>query len=121
MTVIIRRTVSILRLNLKTHLYHTSPYPRTDESGLYGIHHLKTPKGFQRFVDDAIERSDELVKYISGMPSSIEVVRAMDEISDTVCAVADSAELCRHTHPDRGFVEEANMASMRIQEFIHVR
>lgn len=25
-------------------------------TGLYGFDHLKTPKGFQRFVDDAIER-----------------------------------------------------------------
>ena len=29
----------------------------TKETGLYGFDHLKTPKGFQRFVDDAIERS----------------------------------------------------------------
>ncbi|KAI9123372.1 hypothetical protein K1719_004672 [Acacia pycnantha] len=28
--------------------------------------------------------------------STSEIVRAMDEISDTVCSVVDSAELCRH-------------------------
>ncbi|RVW35279.1 Mitochondrial intermediate peptidase, mitochondrial [Vitis vinifera] len=65
--------------------------------------------------------SSELVTYISGMPSSAEIVRAMDEISDAVCSVVDSAELCRHTHPDREFVEEANKASMRINEYLHVR
>uniref|UniRef100_A0A6N2NGG8 Peptidase M3A/M3B catalytic domain-containing protein n=1 Tax=Salix viminalis TaxID=40686 RepID=A0A6N2NGG8_SALVM len=52
-------------------------------TGLYGFDHLKNPKGFQRFVDDAIERSGELVNYISSMPSSAEIVRAMDEISNT--------------------------------------
>ncbi|KAK8587191.1 hypothetical protein V6N13_086193 [Hibiscus sabdariffa] len=88
-------------------------------TGLYGFDHLKSPKGFQRFVDDAIERSAELVDYISGMPSSVEIIRAMDEISDTVCSVVDSAELCRQTHPARGFVEEANKASMRINEYLH--
>ncbi|KAF3433125.1 hypothetical protein FNV43_RR24227 [Rhamnella rubrinervis] len=88
-------------------------------TGLYGFDHLKAPKGFQRFVDEAIQRSGELVADIASMPSSAEVIRAMDEISNTVCSVVDSAELCRHTHPDREFVEEANKASMRINEYLH--
>lgn len=54
------------------------------------------------------------------MPESSEIIRAMDEISDTLCSVVDSAELCRNTHPDREFVEEANKASMRINEYLHV-
>ncbi|WRX17353.1 Peptidase M3A/M3B catalytic domain - like 3 [Theobroma cacao] len=90
-------------------------------TGLYGFDHLKSPKGFQRFVDEAIERSGELVDYISGMPSSAEIIRAMDEISDTVCSVVDSAEFCRQTHPAREYVEEATKASMRINEYLHVR
>ncbi|XP_063949400.1 mitochondrial intermediate peptidase, mitochondrial isoform X3 [Daucus carota subsp. sativus] len=43
----------------------------------------------------------ELVDYIAGMPSSKEILQAMDEISDTVCTVLDSTTLCRQTHPDR--------------------
>lgn len=35
---------------------HTSTASLIQETGLYGFNHLKTPKGFQRFVDDAIER-----------------------------------------------------------------
>lgn len=31
-----------------------------------------------------LNRSQELVNYIAGMPSSPEIIRAMDEISDTV-------------------------------------
>ncbi|XP_041007330.1 mitochondrial intermediate peptidase, mitochondrial isoform X1 [Juglans microcarpa x Juglans regia] len=104
-----------------TRHYRTSVVaPQTGAStGLYGFDHLKSPKGFQRFVDDAIERSGELVAYISSMPSSAEIIRAMDEISDTVCSVVDSAELCRNTHPDREFTEEANKAAMRINEYLH--
>ncbi|XP_038896956.1 mitochondrial intermediate peptidase, mitochondrial isoform X1 [Benincasa hispida] len=88
-------------------------------TGLYGFEHLKSPQGFRRFVDEAIERSGELVTFISSMPPSAEVVRAMDEISNTVCSVFDSAELCRQTHPDREFVEEANKAAMRMNEYFH--
>ncbi|KAI3833118.1 hypothetical protein MKW92_003637, partial [Papaver armeniacum] len=63
--------------------------------------------------------SGELVSYISESPSNVEIIRAMDEISDTVCSVVDSAELCRNTHPDREYVEEANKATMRIHEYLH--
>ncbi|XP_042511651.1 mitochondrial intermediate peptidase, mitochondrial [Macadamia integrifolia] len=85
--------------------FYAAVAPDSGETGLYGFEILKTPKGFQRFVDEAIERSSELISYVSGMPSSTEIIRAMDEISDTVCSVVDSAELCRNTHPDR-FVSE---------------
>ncbi|KAL1222217.1 Mitochondrial intermediate peptidase [Cardamine amara subsp. amara] len=90
-----------------------------DATGLYGFDQLKTAKGFQRFVADAIERSGELVNYVSGMPSSPEIVKAMDEISDTVCRVVDSAELCRQTHPDKEFVEEATKAAVAMNEYLH--
>ncbi|XP_051138147.1 mitochondrial intermediate peptidase, mitochondrial [Andrographis paniculata] len=98
---------------------HSVTAPSVRETGLYGFDDLKTPKGFQRMVEDAIERSDELVNYIGGMPSAPEIIKAMDEISDTVCKVIDSAELCRHTHPDREFVEEASKASLRINEYLN--
>ncbi|XP_006854483.3 probable mitochondrial intermediate peptidase, mitochondrial isoform X1 [Amborella trichopoda] len=88
-------------------------------NGLYGLPILNTPKGFQHFVDQAIHRSGELIAYISKLPPSSETIRAMDEISDTVCSVVDSAELCRNTHPDREYVEEANKASMKIYEYLH--
>ncbi|OVA03024.1 Peptidase M3A/M3B [Macleaya cordata] len=122
-----RRTSSIFRskyflsLNFTTssNNYITSVASQNEESGLYGFKILKTAKGFRRFVDEAIERSGELVSYISELPPSVELIRAMDDISDTVCSVVDSAELCRNTHPDKEFVEEANNASIRIHEYLH--
>ncbi|XP_072985916.1 mitochondrial intermediate peptidase, mitochondrial [Typha latifolia] len=97
----------------------TSAAAGVADTGLYGFPVLKTGKGFRRFVDEAIERSNELVSYVSQLPPSMEIIRAMDEISDTVCSVIDSAELCRNTHPDREYVEEADKASMRIYEYLH--
>lgn len=35
---------------------HSATAPLVKETGLYGFDHLKTAKGFQRMVDDAIER-----------------------------------------------------------------
>ncbi|KAI3835452.1 hypothetical protein MKX03_034542 [Papaver bracteatum] len=97
----------------------TSITSQNEDSGLYGFKILNSAKGFRRFVDEAIERSGELVSYISESLSNVEIIRAMDEISDTVCSVVDSAELCRNTHPDREYVEEANKATMRIHEYLH--
>ncbi|KAL6131881.1 hypothetical protein ACLB2K_070254 [Fragaria x ananassa] len=121
---LLRSSASKLRLrpapiSCKSDPHQTRRHLSSTATGLYGFQHLKSPKGFQRFVDDAIERSGELVEFISGMPSSAEIIKAMDEISNTVCCVVDSAELCRHTHPNREFVEEANKASMRINEYLH--
>ncbi|KAF7824901.1 mitochondrial intermediate peptidase, mitochondrial isoform X1 [Senna tora] len=114
------RAVSQLRFKRLKWIRSFRTSAQTGEpTGLYGFHHLKTPKGFQRFVDDAIERSRELVTFISTMPSAAEIIRAMDEISNTVCSVIDSAELCRNTHPNREFVEEANKARMRVNEYLH--
>ncbi|KAJ0099538.1 hypothetical protein Patl1_19933 [Pistacia atlantica] len=124
MSTLIRRTAPIFRLNSYCSGFYSTRYLHNravngTPTGLYGFDQLKTPKGFRRFVDEAIERSTELVDYIAEMPSSMEIIRTMDEISDTVCSVVDSAELCRQTHPDREFVEEANKASMRINEYLH--
>ncbi|KAI5411364.1 variant 2, Mitochondrial intermediate peptidase [Lathyrus oleraceus] len=125
LTVARNKTVQIFRHNLPL-LRRRRNFSTT---GLYGIPHLKSPNGFQSFVDEAIQRSGELVSYISTKPSASEIMRAMDEISDTVmnlfihyykvCSVVDSAELCRQTHPNREFVEEADKASMKINEYLH--
>ncbi|KAF5204151.1 Mitochondrial intermediate peptidase, partial [Thalictrum thalictroides] len=130
MQTLIRRNASILFISKHLLYRNSSTFTKNnffssiarnngEETGLYGFELLKSPKGFQRFVDEAIERSSELVSYVSNSPPSMEIIRAMDEISDTVCSVVDSAELCRNTHPDREFVEEATKASTRINEYLH--
>ncbi|KAG9452439.1 hypothetical protein H6P81_005343 [Aristolochia fimbriata] len=101
-------------------IFEPSVGAESAQTGLYGFDLLKTAKGFRRFVDEAIHRSGELVTYISRLPPSVEIIRAMDEISDTVCSVVDSAELCRNTHPDREFVEEANNACIKMYDYLHV-
>uniref|UniRef100_A0A2P2M050 Putative mitochondrial intermediate peptidase isoform X2 n=1 Tax=Rhizophora mucronata TaxID=61149 RepID=A0A2P2M050_RHIMU len=93
MSDLICKTVWKLRFKHIPEIYNSArcfssrPLPRqagATTTGLYGFDHLKSPKGFQRFVDEAIERSGELVGAISSTSSSAEIVRAMDEISDTV-------------------------------------
>ncbi|VFQ77549.1 unnamed protein product [Cuscuta campestris] len=120
MYALIRRSSAIVGCKLQfSRTASTFTAPIINDTGLYGYSHLKTAKGFQRFAEDAIERSTELLNHISSMPSAPEIIRKLDEISDTVCSVIDAAELCRHTHPDREFVEEASRASSRLNNFLH--
>ncbi|CAH9139735.1 unnamed protein product [Cuscuta epithymum] len=119
MSALIKRSSAIF--SCKFNFFHTATFTASliNDTGLYGYSHLKTAKGFQRFADDAIERSKELLSDIAAMPPAPEIIRTLDEISDTVCSVIDAAELCRHTHPDREFVEEASQASSRLNDFLH--
>ncbi|KAK3009814.1 hypothetical protein RJ639_013939 [Escallonia herrerae] len=79
MSALLRRAVSNIRLGFRGH-FHTSVAPRPrprprpmNDTGLYGFPHLKTPKGFQRFVDDAIERFGE---NIASDPGHVDVFPA---------------------------------------------
>ncbi|KAI5066889.1 hypothetical protein GOP47_0017417 [Adiantum capillus-veneris] len=88
-------------------------------TGLYGYDVLKSASGFQAFAQDAIEKSEDLIERIRQTQPSMETISLFDELSDTVCTVVDSAELCRNTHCDSEFVEEASRASMTIYEYLN--
>jgi intermediate peptidase len=46
------------------------------------------------------------------------VVDDLDEVSDTICAVVDVAEVCRNTHPDPRFVAAAERAYIALQGYV---
>eukprot|EP00250_Pteridium_aquilinum_P035483 c9490_g1_i1 orf=69-2117(+) len=92
---------------------------RRSATGLYGYDVLKSASGFQAFAHEAIQKSDDLILRIKDTPPSMETISLFDELSDTICTVVDSAELCRNTHSDMEFVEEASQASMTIYEYLH--
>ncbi|GBG84589.1 hypothetical protein CBR_g38872 [Chara braunii] len=55
--------------------------------GLFGYALLTEPKGFRTMTSEAIERSEELIARLKMTPPSIEIVKLLDEISNTVRAV----------------------------------
>ena len=54
----------------------------------------------------------------AGAAASSGVIDDLDEISDTVCAVVDVAEVCRNTHPDARWVAAAERAYVRLQGYV---
>jgi Zn-dependent oligopeptidase len=47
-----------------------------------------------------------------------QIIRRLDKISELLCLVSDAAEACRHTHFHRDYVEHANRAHMKLQQFL---
>jgi mitochondrial intermediate peptidase len=104
-------------------------------SGLYGLHGLHLPKDFERLAIDAIDKVNDIMDDIKSRKNSnnnnkneekaqeskysaAKIVYQLDEISDTICAVVDVAELCRNTHPDREFVKAAEKTYLKLQNFV---
>ncbi|ORY87124.1 peptidase family M3-domain-containing protein [Protomyces lactucae-debilis] len=104
------------RRNLKATIGLT---PRT---GLFHNAYLKTPAGFPQFATDALHKAQWLAKEISERHATltpVAVVKALDRLSDTLCAVLDLAELVRNSHPDPAFVQGAEEAYDILHAFMN--
>jgi len=89
---------------------------KVTKSGLFGIDELKTPLGWEKLYNKHVDiinnhLNDLISNKITSKSSFKDLVTAiyrMDEISRSVCAVMDPAELCRSVHPDETFKLTAN-------------
>ena len=96
-----------------------------DRKGLFALPGLHEPSDFARLARRAVARSDDLMRGLvssgpSGFPhrSATAVIDDLDEISDTLCAVVDVAELCRNVHPDLRWVRAAENAYVELQGYV---
>lgn len=108
----------VLRKNFTTK--KTLPIlPTQAKTGLFGIDHLQGPDGFQSLRDNALEKANNLVEEIVNQPpKSQNVVTLFDELSNTLCKVADLAEFVRVVHPHPRFRARAEQASVAISSLV---
>lgn len=93
--------------------------PTQAKTGLFGIDHLQGPEGFQSLRDNALERASVLVEEIVHQPpKSQNVVTLFDELSNTLCKVADLAEFVRVVHPQPKFRARAEQTSVAISSLV---
>lgn len=71
------------------------PPPSSSRPGLFGLPGLHSPADWARLADDCVAESDRLTAAAAAAPPTAAAVRALDDLSDAVCRVADAAELCR--------------------------
>ncbi|XP_046734920.1 mitochondrial intermediate peptidase [Diprion similis] len=84
------------------------------ETGLFGIPELDDAEGFDLLKRKAMARTDELIEEATSQTRSRKIVEIFDELSDSLCKVADLAEFVRIAHPDRKFSDAAEDACIAI-------
>lgn len=90
-----------------------------DECGLFSIPQLTSYEGFYALKKNAMLKTDELIaEASSGGQRSRKMVQIFDELSDTLCKVADMAEFVRLAHPNRKFSEAAEDACISISVLV---
>lgn len=119
----------IIRRNLSTWsplatAFNTRPQKKLNfvenESGLFGIPELTSYEGFYALKKNAIIKTDELIAEASGtgVLRTRKMVEIFDELSDTLCKVADMAEFVRLAHPAQKFSEAAEDACISISGIV---
>ncbi|RLW08267.1 hypothetical protein DV515_00003126 [Chloebia gouldiae] len=87
---------------------------RLPERGLFGVPELSCPEGFQEAQDRALQESEQLVQKACSTPPGPETVMIFDQLSDSLCRVADLADFVKVAHPDFAFREAAEEACRNI-------
>lgn len=82
--------------------------------GLFDVPELHSHNGFHILKDQCIERTDMLTKEIIDTNRSRKLVEVFDELSDTLCKVADLAEFIRLAHPSSLYTKAAEAASSAV-------
>ncbi|XP_016984024.1 mitochondrial intermediate peptidase [Drosophila rhopaloa] len=85
-----------------------------DEVGLFRIPELRSFEGFYLLRDNAESRTQELISEAISEQRERKMVDIFDELSDSLCKVADLAEFVRIAHPQSKYTQAAEQACISI-------
>ncbi|XP_077197834.1 mitochondrial intermediate peptidase isoform X2 [Paroedura picta] len=83
-------------------------------TGLFGVPELSCPEGFQEAQEKSLQETERLVKKACATPPGPEIVMIFDQLSDSLCRVADLADFVKIAHPNLAFREAAEDACRNI-------
>ncbi|GFY74483.1 mitochondrial intermediate peptidase [Trichonephila inaurata madagascariensis] len=89
-----------------------------ESTGIFGYQELQEPYGFYLLKENAVGKADMLMREIKNPTRKRKMVRVFDELSDTLCKVADLAEFVRIAHPQERFSYAAKETSISISSFV---
>ena len=90
----------------------------TFQTGLFGLQGFHSPESFYEIGREAVERCDRIVGEVTSVPRPPDAILRLDELSAALCAVVDTAELCRNVHPDPAYVDAANDVIMELSSYM---
>lgn len=79
---------------------------------------LKSHEGFYLLQENVTQRCDELIDEIISPKRQRKIVEVFDELSDTLCKVADMTEFVRLAHPSSKFGNAAEEACFNICKIV---
>uniref|UniRef100_A0A9L0RY90 Mitochondrial intermediate peptidase n=1 Tax=Equus caballus TaxID=9796 RepID=A0A9L0RY90_HORSE len=85
-----------------------------ERRGLFGVPELSSPEGFRIAQENALRKTDLLVERARCTPPGPQTVLIFDELSDSLCRVADLADFVKIAHPEPAFREAAEEACRSI-------
>lgn len=88
--------------------------PKENSKGLFGNQLLSHPNGFYVFRQNAIVDAEGLVREATSPTRTRKMVQIFDELSNSLCKVADLSEFVRIGHPDRNYSNAAEQSSIAI-------
>jgi mitochondrial intermediate peptidase len=102
-----------------------------ENPGLFSFSSLNNPEDFNALTKKCISRCDEIRKdlgerlirieqqgYNPSLEETVETLLKLDAISNEVCRVIDSAELCRNVHTSLEFRNEAEKVFSSLSSYI---
>ncbi|XP_049812757.1 mitochondrial intermediate peptidase [Schistocerca nitens] len=89
-----------------------------DDVGLFGLPELRTYDGFYSMKENAVLETDKLIAESCDPNRSRKMVEVFDELSDTLCKVADLAEFIRIAHPKAAYSQAAEDACVSISGIV---
>ncbi|KAG8212643.1 hypothetical protein J437_LFUL018774 [Ladona fulva] len=91
---------------------------RLDNAGLFGIPELKDANGFSLLQEKAIDDTENLLVEACDPNRKRKLVNIFDDLSDTLCQVADLAEFVRIAHPKHSFSLAAENACISVSSIV---
>lgn len=85
---------------------------------MFNIPELENASGFEILKNYAISHSNKLVEEATSPDRTRKMVEIFDELSNTLCQVADMAEFIRLAHPDQEFSNHAEDACLAISSIV---
>lgn len=81
---------------------------------MFGIPELRSQDGFYLLKTDVTDHSDRLIEEAISPNRQRKIVEIFDELSDSLCKVADMAEFVRLAHPNGSFTSAAEDACISV-------
>uniref|UniRef100_A0A1A9WMX6 Peptidase M3A/M3B catalytic domain-containing protein n=1 Tax=Glossina brevipalpis TaxID=37001 RepID=A0A1A9WMX6_9MUSC len=102
--------------------FNSPPFKRLNltrnEVGLLGMMELRTHEGFYLMRENASNVAENLIKEATSPERKRKIVQIFDELSDSLCKVADLSEFIRIAHPQAKYMQAAEDACISISSTV---